>query len=323
MGSLIQYIGKTTSIESDDEEDHSDQNQGTTEESPTEDTPMAETQPAQDASDQSDASASHKSMSLRYYLYCLQSQRSDNLFHAIYPSADDKKIFILIYPENQREALHILHGLQEIVATLFEPAASSTYIPMLDGRPPYIPGYPVINNRFKTYASTVIKLSGSNPQDQEDDEVEVIQPPATPKAKRQHTGQMKNPVQSNLPASFSQSTNNVIKMTESMNETTSRLKNLESNHATTQASLKNLHDRLTNQEAAIQQQGRDIATMGTAIESQGNLISTVQETQISQGNSLIRIDGAQTQLLAKVQFLVDQVSQSQAKSPHGSGVPGS
>ena len=152
---------------------------------------------------------------------------------------------------------------------------------MTDGRPPHIPGYPAITKRFKTYAFTVMRLSGSNQQDQTEDEVEVVHSPPPPAAKRQYTGQLKIPPQSNLPASFSQTTNNVIKMTETMNETTSRLKNLESNNVTTLNSLKNLHDRLTNQEAAIQQQGRDIVTMGTAVESQGTLISTIEETQVS------------------------------------------
>ena len=131
----------------------------------TQDAPMTDTTEPSTEPNEPPENPSPQQMSLCYYLYALQSQRSENLFHAIYPSADDKKIFILVSPDNQREALTILHGLQEIVSTLFAPEALSAYIPMEDGRPPLIPGFPALTKRFKSYASSVIRLSGSNPQD--------------------------------------------------------------------------------------------------------------------------------------------------------------
>ena len=107
----------------------------------------------------------HQEMSLRYYLYNLETSNGEPIFHSIYATSDDNKTYILCSKSRKRDALAILHNIEANISAVFEPPAIETYISRKDGKNPYIPGYPIINQSFKTYASTLKTISSANPQE--------------------------------------------------------------------------------------------------------------------------------------------------------------
>ena len=122
------------------------------------------------------------SYSLRFYLYQATNPNNNTLIHAIYPSVDSKRTYILYYPDRKRETLHLLHNLQDTIAQVFSPEAVSHYVSHTGIT---VPGYPHIDARTKSYVRTLIDLTEESPQ-------EVLpSPPASPPPmtnKRHHTG---------------------------------------------------------------------------------------------------------------------------------------
>lgn len=132
-------------------------------------------------------------------MYSLQDSHQRKLIYAVYPSANDKNIFILCSQENQEATLNILQNLQTIIQQIFEPDALATYIPRENSKNPHIPGYPVITLSSQSYASTPVNLTGKNPQDEDmSPEPEVL--PSSRKG--QYTGRTKTHLQSSLPPNF-------------------------------------------------------------------------------------------------------------------------
>ena len=172
--------------------------------------------------------------------------------------------------------LKLLYEVEEIIKTVFEPEALSTYVPYEDGKP-HIPGFPQITTSNKSYASTLIDLSGGNPQEEPQAHFNV----PVQSTKRRYTGKPKDDILSSLPANFASKNKEAVKMTEALNETTTRLKMLESNDKYTKETLKTVTERLEIQGKAILQQKEDISKLGETIVNQRNLISAIQENQLT------------------------------------------
>ena len=259
------------------------------------------------ASQSTDQAAVQQSVtSLRMYLYSLQDPHGNNLIHSVYPSVDTKKTFVLCSQQNREAVLKLLHNLEATINAVFVPEAVQKYI----SQPIHIPGYPRVTAAYRTYASSIIGITNSNPQDQPDATVPTNVPPP----KRHHSGAQKDPP-SNLPAGFSQARTHTVQMKETINETMARLKQLEANDTETKTSLSSLSD-------TVNRQGNDIHQLGQAYQDQNKLIQDIQDTQVTQGAAIERMDSKQETMLRQLNLLVQRSAQTNhTESPHGGGVP--
>jgi len=247
-------------------------------------------------------------MSLRYYMYNMLNAHNHNMIHAVYKSADDKKLFVLCSQNNKQETLSFLHNIESTISEMFEPAALPVYVPKsVNGKGPYVKDYPKMTSRYNTYVNNLIDLTSSvNPQE------DHPTPPATSYAsavtpnKRHHSGEPKaTTYKSNLPAGFNESRQQNIKLTSTVNETISRLKSVETNAVENTETLKDLSGRL---DRATQ----DISEMGAALQTQSVSLAEVQKAQIFvqkeqklQGITMHEMRSEQTQMLHMLRQLVE------------------
>jgi len=246
-------------------------------------------------------------MSLRFYMYNKMNSDNHNMIHAVYKSADDKKLFVLCSQTNKQETLSFLHNIESTISEVFEPEALPVYVPKSpNGKGPYVKDYPKMTSRYTTYVNNLIDLTSSvNPQD------DTPIPPATSYAnavtpnKRHHSGAPKETIyKSNLPVGFNESRQQNIQLTSTVNETISRLKTVETNAVENTETLNDLSGRL---DRATQ----DISEMGAALQTQSESLAEVQKAHIVvqkeqqlQGVTMHAMKSEQTQILDMLRQLV-------------------
>ena len=236
--------------------------------------------------------------SLRYYLYQAVNNNNETLIHAVYPSVDQMRTFILYHPDKKQDILHLLHNLDQTIATIFSPSAVQHY---LTNGNLQIQGHPRLNNKTKSYVKTIIDLTGSNPRGQQ---IPTTQPTLT--NKRHHSGDpIPQEITTNLPPGLSNTIHQNTGMIEVLNETTARLRSLESNHTSTNSSISDLSSRMDNQAQSMKKQGEEIRALGEAYATQNQLITALQTTQVQQGATISDMNAVQRDLLQKINTLVD------------------
>jgi len=253
-------------------------------------------------------------MSLRYYMYSLLNNHNQNLIHAVYQSADDKKIFVLCSRTNIDSTLQVLHDIENVIARVFVPEALATYAPKNpDGRGPYVKDHPKMTTAYNSYVDNLIDLTSSvNPQESQVSSVSSYASSVT-QNKRHHTGAPKAQVhQSNLPQGFNESNQKNVELQSTITETISRLKTVESNAV---ENTETLHDLSSRLDTAT----KDIYAMGAAIKTQSESLAEVQKAQIVvqreqvlQGTTMREMKSEQSQIFSMLQQLVKSAS-----PPHG------
>ena len=221
-------------------------------------------------------------ISLRLFMYMSMARNQTNLFHAVYPSSEKGKIYVLTIQENHDEALSILHNLKESLSLYMRDSDISKILVGHKGKETYIKDYPKPCGHYHSYANALVDLTlDVNPQDdisvQIDEDasfphLESIAAPVTPKAKRNRDGEYVNNITPNsklsrLPEGFSQSTSH-DKLNATITESIARMRNLEQNHTQVSQTLKVY--------------GEDIATLSTSIKNNSEAIKTIQEAQQAQ-----------------------------------------
>ena len=262
--------------------------------------------------EQETTSAKNKveTMSLRYYMYSLLNSNNQNLIHAVYQSADDKKIFVLCSRSNTDATLQLLHDIENVISNVFEPEALATYAPKTsDGRGPYVKDHPKMTTAYNSYVNNLIDLTSSvNPQESQISPTPTYASTVTPN-KRHHTGAPKMQVhQSNLPQGFNESNQRNVELQSTITETISRLKTVESNAVENTETLHDLSGRLDTAT-------KDIYAMGAAIKTQSESLAEVQKAQIVvqreqvlQGTTMKEMKSEQSQIFSMLQQLVNSAS---------------
>ena len=106
-----------------------------------------------------------ESYSLREWMYDLQDDQGEPLVHAAYPSAADRKIFVLCEKSKSIQVLQLLHNLIELSSQIFaEPALITYFGPNKDL--PLVHNHPRATNELSSYATTLASYATTHsPQD--------------------------------------------------------------------------------------------------------------------------------------------------------------
>jgi len=266
--------------------------------------------------------AQPKKISLRRVLYELENKRGENLIHAVYPSTDATKLFVLCSEENKFETLERIQNLEELVQQIFSPQALSVYFKPHEKS--HVQHHPVLSTRQESFVDSLVNLTGTGPNPQEEYQPEVQMLSRTnvstyasmvspSPSKRQRNG---DAASSKVYQPVPVNTERDAKINASLNETMEKLKQIESNEVGTQDTLTTLSNRLD-------QQGRDISVLGESLRSTNTKVDKVSETQVLQGSTMVQMDGSLKAILREVSKLNEfnqQFSSLQAESPQGGGV---
>ena len=107
--------------------------------------------------------------SIREWIYDLNDNDDEPLVHAMYPSADNGKAFILCEKGKALTVLHLLHNIVEIASQVFPEEALQTYFGQ-DKTNPLVWNHPRATAGSTTYASKLATFATtSNPQDTPED----------------------------------------------------------------------------------------------------------------------------------------------------------
>ena len=255
-------------------------------------------------------------MSLRLLLYLCQSKYGNNLFHAVYKSTEDKKIYVLCTQENMQEALKMLHNLREALSLYIGDEDIAKILVSHNGQSTYVKDFPKVTGHYASYANSLVSMtSSSNPQSEDQDNhidltsadpfvthksyAQVSHPshtPRTPTAKRFRDGSSARiiPVtpqtNSRLPPNFVQDTSH-DKLNATVTESIARMKNLETSHSQLSSTL--------------QVYGNDISTMSSSISNNSKAIKNIQEAQTAQQKTIETIAATQQQTLSIVNSIAD------------------
>jgi len=263
---------------------------------------------AQKKDDPPEQSQQFPEMSLRFFLYLCQSKYGTNLFHAVYPSTETNKIYILCSQENMQEALKVLHNVREALATYLSDSNIARILVQHEGQSPYVKDFPKVTGHYVTYANALVDLvqtSADNPQsDQTQQPIDlskdfppvpsIRQPSRTPTTKRTRTGaqiphQATQP-QSRLPRNFVQDTTHA-ELTATVTESIARMKNMETNQ--------------TSLNSTLEVYGTDISTMSTSISNNSKAIKDIQEAQQAQQQTIESIAETQQKTLTIVNSIAE------------------
>jgi len=247
-------------------------------------------------------------MSLRFFLYLCQSQYGTNLFHAVYPSTETNKIYILCSQENMQEALKVLHNLRDALATYLSDSDISRILVQHEGQSSYVKDFPKVTGHYVTYANALVKLVNSNEDNPQSDQPQqpidlskdfppapsFQQTPRAPTTKRTRKGdqihQHVPPQQSRLPRNFVQDTTHA-ELTANVTESIARMKNMEAHH--------------TNLSTTLEIYGTDISTMSTSISNNSKAIKDIQEAQQAQQKTIESIAETQQKTLTIVNSIAE------------------
>jgi len=265
---------------------------------------------------------SAETMSLRTFFYLCQSNSNQtNLFHAVYPSTEENKIYAVCTQTNRTEALHMLHNMEEFLPQFFHAEHISQMLVGAFGRPTHVKDYPKLTKHFRNYASALVNLvPDENPQEQELHQGTPTQSTfisysaaatARPQYVTPHTSKRSRegePLQasaitpqprqgkSRLPTTFAADTaHQQLKAT--VTETIARMKNVETN----QHDLKQTMDTYGDD---ISKMGVSITNNSKVIQANSKTIEEIKEAQSKQAASINTLAQMQAQMLTSVNSIV-------------------
>jgi len=236
--------------------------------------------------------------SLKRILYELVNDEGENLIHAVYPSMDASKLYVLCSEKNKDTTLEHLHKIQSVLDQVFEPGATEVFFNP-EGRP-YVHNFPVLTDHQNAFVDSIVGLTKSaNPQEEATSPEPHVSFAAAvisqSPPKRLRNGDSKP--NSNLPNSILRhNERHDSKTHDSLNETLARLKHIESNELSTKESFTDVSHRLD-------QQAQDISTLGKALESTNEKVEKVCVTQVQQGKTMENMDGSLQAILSQMKSL--------------------
>jgi len=260
-------------------------------------------------------------MSLRTFLYLCQSNTNQsNLFHAIYPSTEEHKIYAVCTQVNRSEALQMLHNIEEVLPQFFHQEHISEMLVGAFGRPTHVKDYPKMTSHFRNYANALVNLvPDENPQEHEQTQelpqqsgfvsYSTIAQSHTSStsnhtSKRSRAGELLStsetpqPIsrKSRLPQNFVADTSHQ-QLSATVTETIARMKNMENN----QHGLKQTMDVYGED---ISKMGVSIANNSKVIQANSKTIEEIKEAQSKQAESINTLAQMQGQMLSSVNSIV-------------------
>ena len=279
----------------------------------------------QDATEEAEKDGPSKphadTMSLRTFLYLCQSNiNQSNLFHAIYPSTEEHKIYAVCTQANRSEALQMLHNIEDVLPHFFYAEHIRKMLVGAFGRPTHVKDYPKMTSHFRNYANDLVNLvPDGNPQEQEMQPLQPQQSEFTsyaaaatphststshPTSKRSRAGELLStsvpppPIsrKSRLPQNFIADTSHQ-QLSATVTETIARMKNMENN----QSGLKQTMDVYGDD---ISKMGVSIANNSKVIQANSKTIKEIKEAQSKQAESINTLAQMQAQMLSSVNSIV-------------------
>jgi len=250
-------------------------------------------------------------MSLRALLYSIEDDHGNTRFHAIYPTADPAKLFILCKPHLRAQVLEVLHGIEDLVHTMYVPQAQEVYFPERNKRPPYVKNHPKMSKTYASYASRIVDLTSENPNcppEVTNPQVGPHEAFVTPTKKRHRDGDYKPPP-STLPAGFLEVLKNSEEQAQAMSRTMGKFDELEVREAQTSENLKQVDSKL---EGVM----KDVSMIGEVVQQQGRTLTLVQQVQERQAVSLTRMSDSQDIIVKSLQ----ELKEISAHTPDGERV---
>jgi len=278
-----------------------------------------------------------QAFSIRYLMYLSVAANGTSLFHAVYPSSEEGKIYCLCTQENREEALSLLHNLEDTSANYFKEEHLKQIFVGHRNQSPYVKDYPKVNGHYSDYASTLVNLVATDNPQSDIFPPEVVPSPqqgtrssskpsyqralvsqATPTpAKRQRNGDnLPNTFQSStsrLPAGFDENIQMNEKLNATVTETIARMKNLENATQSHEQHLGSVH-------TTLEAHGNDIARMGKAVDSNSKSITRLLEAHSLQQKTITKIDAKQSSMqsdMAEVLEFTREFSKQFAETPNG------
>lgn len=303
--------------------------------------------------DQSPSVEKSPPMSLRMLMYLsLSNIYQDNLFHAVYPTTEEGKIYVLCTQANREEALTQLHNLEQAAQYYFEDSVLKEIFVGHKSMRPYVKDYPKVSVHYRDYASTLVKMVGQeddNPQGGLEDETIPISDIGTQSktktfssyaaaasptpnyrhdntspSKRHRDGAFVTPTKSSrLPKGFASSIEENDTLNATVVESIARMRNLERSHKDQDLKIDGITSTVDAYGKDMQTMGDDISAMGKALSSHSSSIKTLLEAQSAQQKTIEKIDGT----LLKTQSNVSEIIEFNkkyllpvfAKAPNGNG----
>jgi len=270
--------------------------------------------------------------SLKRVLYEIANENGEPLIHAVYPSMDASKLYVLCSDKNKDTTLEHLQKIESVINQVFAPGATEVYFNLHEK--PSVQNFPVLTENQNSLVDSIISLtSNANPQEEMGpgtDKMSFAAMVSQSPQKRLRNGNSKpssNSVRgmqggsqahvtfSNLPPDFLDSDKD-DKTLSTLNDTLDRLKQIEDTEYNTKESLVNVTNRLD-------QQAQDISMLGKSMQATNKKVDKVCETQMEQGNAMNRMDGSLQAILGEMQQLNkfnSQFANMQAESLQGGGV---
>jgi len=236
-------------------------------------------------------------ISLRMYMYLCTTRSNTPLFHAVYPTTENSKIYVLCREEHMEEALNVLHNLGALLVPYLSNVDIDKILVKHKGRDTYVKDFPVITSKLKTYASALVNLApDQNPQSDEvytpyvdltyNDQSGETHQPRTPTGKRTRKGDVVPPSTprrvhtSLLPDDFSTATKHE-KLNATVTESIARMKNLEENQDKFQTTISTYGSDISKMCGAITNNSKAIKNLQMAQDQQLQTMESMQKTQQS------------------------------------------
>lgn len=215
--------------------------------------------------------------SLREWFYDLTDVDNEPLIHALYPSSDASKSFLLCEKGKSVKVLQLLHNVVDLVGIDFPNEALTTYFgtehsnPSVHNHPKATVATTAYSQHLTAYATTC------NPQDET--------PPPNPaeparNAKRTRDGA---PLQNMTYASAATSTPNAPSYGADVDNLLSKLQN-------NLTSLENIDSKHKYYDDTLQQFGKRFEAVESGLQGHGKLLNALSETQEKQGKLMENMD---------------------------------
>jgi len=314
------------------------------------------TNPPDHTTASSDLPSKQPSMSLRILMYlCLSEQYNDNLFHAVYPTTEQGKLYVLCTQGNRDEALVQLHHLEEAASSYFSSEVMQQIFVGHKGMKSYVKDYPKVSSHYRNYASGLVDMVGlhdnpqgggdtSNPQEQQQARrntydtspskasvsyASSVLNNSSPKhnqspTKRHRDGAYVTPVKhSRLPQGFESNIQENNQLNATVTESIARMRNIEQSQKDHDLKIEGISKMVENYSGEMQSMGQDISSMGSALASHSSSIKTLLEAQTAQQKTIEKMDTTlsktQSNINEILEFNTKYILPAFTKAPHGGG----
>ena len=265
--------------------------------------------PPSPSQEENDTPTKTETTTLRRILYEIK-ENNEVLFHAVYPSADERKTFILCKYKHKEKVLQLLHDMESLVTTMFVEESRTTYFPR-EAQPFFIKDNPKMSQKFASYASRIVDMAGSNPNEPP----EEVRVSGRAQSYSEASSSMSSNTQndrgekrkrkikeasngSNLPEGF-------MLLAETTRQNENALKQTMESLAELKTTESARDERLSTIETRLNKQGEEISVIGRVVQGQGDTLKILTGIQQSQARDMKRIADRQDDIFNKMDLDIE------------------